>query len=205
MNFATVEFGIFFAVVLALYFVLSHRWQNRLLLVASYVFYGWWDWRFCSLMLISSLVDYFCGLLVDRERRPDLPAKRRKLVLTVSIVTNLTILGFFKYFDFFADSLALLAGEVGIRIDPPTWRIILPVGISFYTFQSMSYTIDIYRGKLKAVESLPDMMLYVSLFTQLVAGPIERGAHLVPQIVNPRTVLPERFSSGLRTGSSWPR
>ena len=198
MNFATVEFGIFFAIVLALYFVLSHRWQNRLLLVASYVFYGWWDWRFCSLMLISSLVDYFCGLLVDRERRPDLPAGRRKLVLTVSIVTNLTILGFFKYIDFFADSLALLAGEVGIRIDPPTWRIILPVGISFYTFQSMSYTIDIYRGKLRAVESLPDMMLYVSLFTQLVAGPIERGAHLVPQILHPRTVLPERFSSGLQ-------
>jgi alginate O-acetyltransferase complex protein AlgI len=198
MNFATVEFGIFFAIVLAVYFVLSHRWQNRLLLIASYVFYGWWDWRFCSLMLISSLVDYFCGLLVDRVRHPGYPSGKRKLVLTASIATNLAILGFFKYYNFFADSLALLAGEVGVRLDPPTWRIILPVGISFYTFQSMSYTIDIYRGKLKAVESLPDMMLYVSLFTQLVAGPIERGAHLVPQIIRPRTILPERFSSGLQ-------
>ncbi len=198
MNFATVEFGIFFAVVLALYFILSHRWQNRMLLVASYVFYGWWDWRFCSLMLISSLVDYFCGLLVDQGRHPGYSPGRRKLILSASIVTNLVILGFFKYFNFFADSLALLAGQIGIRIDPPTWRIILPVGISFYTFQSMSYTIDIYRGKLRAVINLPDMMLYVSLFTQLVAGPIERGAHLVPQIVHPRTILPERFSSGLQ-------
>ncbi len=198
MNFATIEFGIFFAIVLALYFVLSHRWQNRMLLVASYVFYGWWDWRFCSLMLISSLVDYCCGLLVDRERHPELSVRKRKLVLTASVVTNLTILGFFKYFNFFGDSLAALAGEVGIRLDPPTWNIILPVGISFYPFQSMSYTIDIYRGKLRAVTSLPDLMLYVSLFTQLVAGPIERGAHLMPQIIKPRNILPERFSSGLQ-------
>ncbi len=198
MNFATVEFGIFFALVLAVYFVLHHRWQNRLLLIASYVFYGWWDWRFCSLMLISSLVDYCSGLLVDRERHPELSARRRKLALTVSIVTNLAILGFFKYFNFFGDSLSLLAGGLGIQLEPPVWRIILPVGISFYTFQSMSYTIDIYRGELKAVKNLPDMMLYVSLFTQLVAGPIERGAHLVPQIVKARTVLPGQFSSGLQ-------
>ena len=196
MNFATVEFGVFFAVVLSVYFLLNHRWQNRFLLVASYVFYGWWDWRFLGLLLLSSVVDYGCALLVDRARHPDLPAARRKLVLAASIVTNLTILGFFKYFGFFADSLAALAGDVGLELHLPTWKIILPVGISFYTFQSMSYTIDVYRGRLRATLSLPDLMLYVSLFTQLVAGPIERGAHLLPQILNPRRTTPEGFSSG---------
>jgi alginate O-acetyltransferase complex protein AlgI len=196
MNFATVEFGIFLAVVLAVYFFLGHRWQNRFLLLASYVFYGWWDWRFLGLLLISSVVDFVCGLLVDRTRHPDLPAGKRKLVLAASIVTNLAILGFFKYYGFFAESLVALADKVGLELDLPIWKIILPVGISFYTFQSMSYTIDVYRGKLRATRNLPDLMLYVSLFTQLVAGPIERGAHLLPQILNPRHPSPEGFSSG---------
>lgn len=196
MNFATVEFGVFFAIVLAVYFLLSHRWQNRFLLVASYVFYGWWDWRFLGLLLLSSVVDYGCALLVDRTRHPEFPAGKRKLALIVSIVTNLTILGFFKYFGFFADSLAALAGEMGLELYLPTWKIILPIGISFYTFQSMSYTIDVYRGRLRATTSLPDLMLYVSLFTQLVAGPIERGAHLLPQILKPRCPTPEGFFSG---------
>ncbi|MFH1037226.1 MAG: MBOAT family protein [PVC group bacterium] len=196
MNFATVDFGVFFAVVLAVYFLLNHRWQNRFLLIASYVFYGWWDWRFLGLLLLSSVVDYVCALLVDRDRHPDFSPRQRKLVLIVSIVTNLTVLGFFKYFDFFAESLVALAGEVGIELHLPTWKIILPVGISFYTFQTMSYTIDVYRGRLRATTSLPDLMLYVSLFTQLVAGPIERGAHLLPQILNPRHPTLEGFYSG---------
>ncbi len=196
MNFATIEFGVFFAAVLALYFILSHRWQNRLLLVASYVFYGWWDWRFCGLLLLSSLVDYFCALQIDRTRRPDLSPFRRKLFLSISVVTNLGILGFFKYFDFFAESLSRLALAGGIELSLPALKIILPVGISFYTFQSMSYTIDVYRGDLRASENVIDVMLYVSLFTQLVAGPIERGRHLLPQIVKPRTVTPTMFSSG---------
>jgi len=196
VNFATVEFGIFFAAVCAVYFLLDHRWQNRFLLLASYVFYGWWDWRFCGLMLLSSVVDYACALLVDRKRNPGVSAGRRKLVLVASIATNLVILGFFKYFGFFADSLASLAAQVGIQIHLPAWEIILPVGISFYTFQTMSYTIDVYRGDLRATESLPDLMLYVSLFTQLVAGPIERGAHLMPQILSPRRPTPESFGSG---------
>ncbi|MEA1927530.1 MAG: MBOAT family O-acyltransferase [Candidatus Auribacterota bacterium] len=196
MNFATIEFGVFFAAVLVVYYIINHRRQNRFLLLASYVFYGWWDWRFCGLLLLSSLVDYLCALRVDRTRRPDLSPARRKLILTVSVVTNLAILGFFKYFDFFAESLARLALAGGIELSLPTLRIILPVGISFYTFQSMSYTIDVYRGELRATENLFDLMLYVSLFTQLVAGPIERGAHLMPQILKPRRVTPEGFSSG---------
>jgi len=196
MNFATIEFGVFFTVVLAVYFLLNHRWQNRFLLVASYVFYGWWDWRFLGLILVSSLVDYFCALRVDRTRSPDLPAGERKLFLALSIITNLTILGFFKYYGFFADSLAELAQQIGLELHVPTWNIILPVGISFYTFQTMSYTIDVYRGELRATSSLPDLMLYVSLFTQLVAGPIERGTHLLPQILNPRHPTPSGFTSG---------
>ena len=196
MNFATVNFGVFFAIVLAVYFLLNHRWQNRFLLVASYVFYGWWDWRFLGLILLSSVVDYVCALLVDRTRHPDFSARKRRLALTASIVTNLTILGFFKYFGFFAESLVALAGDVGIQLHLPTWRIILPIGISFYTFQTMSYTIDVYRGRLRATTNLPDLMLYVSFFTQLVAGPIERGAHLMPQILNPRHVTPGGFYSG---------
>ena len=138
MNFATIEFGVFFAAVLAIYFILSHRWQNRFLLVASYVFYGWWDWRFCGLLLLSSLVDYFCALKIDRSRNPHLSPSRRKLFLAISVVTNLSILGFFKYFDFFANSLARLALAGGIELSLPALKIILPVGISFYTFQSMS-------------------------------------------------------------------
>jgi len=196
MNFATVNFVVFFAIVLAVYFLLNHRWQNRFLLVASYVFYGWWDWRFLGLLLLSSVVDYGCALWVDRGRHPDFSVRKRRLALTASIVTNLTILGFFKYYGFFADSLVTLAGEAGLQLHLPIWKIILPLGISFYTFQTMSYTIDVYRGRMRATTNLPDLMLYVSLFTQLVAGPIERGAHLMPQILKPRHPTPEGFYSG---------
>jgi len=198
MNFATAEFGVFFAVVLAVYFLLDHRRQNWFLLLASYVFYGWWDWRFLGLLLLSSLVDYACALGVDRARRPSRPENRRRIILAASIATNLVILGFFKYFDFFAESLADLSASLGIGLHIPTLGIILPVGISFYTFQTMSYTIDVYRGQLQATTNLPDLMLYVSFFPQLVAGPIERGAHLLPQILNPRTPTLAGFYSGAR-------
>lgn len=166
--------------------------------MASYVFYGWWDWRFCGLLLLSSLVDYICALKIDRTRRPALSPSRRKMILAVSLITNLSILGFFKYYDFFADSLVRLAFSIGLEFSLPALKIILPVGISFYTFQSMSYTIDVYRGKLRSTKDVIDLMLYVSLFTQLVAGPIERGIHLLPQILKPRQVNPENFSSGVQ-------
>ena len=196
MSFASLEFGIFFAGVLAVYFLLDHRWQNRFLLLASYVFYGWWDWRFLGLILVSSLVDYFCALAVDRSRHEKVSETRRRCFLACSIATNLCILGFFKYYNFFADSLVVLFGELGVQLHPTTLKIVLPVGISFYTFQSMSYTIDVYRGRLRSTADLVDLLLYVSLFTQLVAGPIERGTHLLPQIRHPRFPTLDGFYGG---------
>ncbi len=198
MNFATAEFGVFFAVVLAVYFLLDHRRQNWFLLLASYVFYGWWDWRFLGLLFFSSALDYACALGVDRGLHPDRPEKLRRLILAASVAGNLAVLGFFKYYDFFAESLAALAGAGGIVLHLPILRIVLPVGISFYTFQTMSYTLDVYRGDLRATRNFPDLMLYVSFFPQLVAGPIERGAHLLPQILNPRTPSLDGFYGGAR-------
>lgn len=196
MNFISYEFIVFFAVVAGLYAVLGHRGQNRMLLVASYVFYGWWDWRFLGLLLISSVVDFTCGQIVDPKRENPLPDARRKLGLALSICVNLGILGFFKYFDFFSASFQRAAALSGLELSPTTLNIVLPVGISFYTFQTMSYTWDVYRGQLRATDRLLDFMLYVSFFPQLVAGPIERGVHLLPQMLSPRIVRREQIYSG---------
>ena len=138
-------FWAFFALVFGLYCVLNHRWQNRLLLVASYVFYGWWDWRFLSLMFISSVIDYTAGRKIASLANPN----RRKFWLVLSMAASLTMLGFFKYFNFFVGSARTLAVALGLTV--PDWQlgIILPVGISFYTFQTMSYAIDIYRRQLR--------------------------------------------------------
>ncbi len=151
---------------------------RRAVLVASYVFYGYWDWRFCSLLLISTVVDFFVGRAIARVRR----SARRKRLLWVSCVVNLGILGFFKYFNFFVDSVQEVAAGLGLSVDFLHLNIILPVGISFYTFQTMSYTIDIYRRKLEPTHSLVDFALFVAFFPQLVAGPIERARNLLPQI-----------------------
>ncbi len=193
MLFNSLEFVVFFAVVLALYSVLNHPRQNALLLVASYVFYGAWDYRFLLLLIGTTLVDYAVGLAIDR--RSD-PAARRR-ILMFSIVANLGVLGVFKYFNFFADSLVEFAGLFGLSVSPVTLNIVLPVGISFYTFQSMAYTIDVYRGHLKPCRSLPDFALYVTFFPQLVAGPIERATHLLPQIYARRVMTAEKIGSGL--------
>lgn len=153
-----------------------------MLLVASYLFYGWWDYRFLSLLAVSTTIDFVVGLRLEAEN----DEKRRKAFLLISVAANLAILGFFKYFNFFVDSAAGVMRSMGLNPDVPTLRIILPVGISFYTFQSMSYGFDVYRRRIPATRNFFDFALYVAYFPQLVAGPIERAQKLMPQIVRPR-------------------
>lgn len=161
--------------------------------MSSYFFYGWWDWRFLSLIFISTVVDYWAGLAMERAGENE---RRRRIALWVSVATNLGILGFFKYFNFFADSLAGLLQVVGVDTPVRHLNIILPVGISFYTFQTMSYTLDIYRRQLKPTRNFLDFAAFVSFFPQLVAGPIERAAKLLPQIEQPRTIRRGDMESG---------
>lgn len=269
MNYNELQFWILFLAVLAPYWFLSHRGQNRLLLIASYVFYGFWDYRFLFLILLTTVVDYIGGLgvagarLNSKERwrlivlliaaafaltgnvafhtlaagilagnsakmlsaLPQgvadlritiataavfgsymlaLPAiyrlpeiTRRKAFLVISLSTNLAILGFFKYFDFFATSLVTLLAAVGVKASLPVLQIVLPAGISFYTFQAMSYTIDIYRKKCEPTRNLPDFALFVCFFPHLVAGPIMRAHTLLPQVVLRRNWSAAEFSEGL--------
>lgn len=192
MSFNSFEFAAFFLVVYVLYLLLPHKPQNRLLLAASYLFYSFWDWRFLFLILFSTVVDYFCGLGISRSKI----VTRRKLLTGISIGVNLAILGFFKYFNFFLDSLLNLTEFAGLDLHVATLKIILPIGISFYTFQTMSYTIDIYRKQLQPTRDFLDYALYVSFFPQLVAGPIERARNLLPQISNPRKLEPEQLTEG---------
>jgi len=192
MLFNSLQFAIFFVIVYSLYLAFNHKWQNRMLLVASYVFYGAWDWRFLSLIWISTVLDYYCGIIIHESN--DL--KKRKLFLFFSIFGNLSILGFFKYFNFFAGNLQRLFYSTGISLDPVFLSIILPVGISFYTFQTMSYTIDIYYKKMEPTKKFFDFALFVAFFPQLVAGPIERAKHLLPQILSPRKLSLNRFYEG---------
>lgn len=179
MLFNSFEFAIFFTIVFSLYFFTYKRLrvQNILLLASSYLFYGWWDWRFLSLIIISSICDYFIGLEIEKSNKKVI----KKRFLTLSIFINLGILGFFKYYNFFAESTVEVLDFFGFQSNPFFLNIILPVGISFYTFQTMSYTIDIYRKQMKATENLLEFMTFVSFFPQLVAGPIERAKNLLPQ------------------------
>ncbi len=190
MLFNSFEFLVFFPLVLALYYVLGRRGQNLLLLLASYLFYGWWDWRFCSLLALSTLIDFFCGLAMGRW------PGRKRVWLAVSVGAGLGILGFFKYFNFFVDTAALALSSLGVEPHLPVLRIVLPVGISFYTFQTMSYTLDVYRGHLAPTRNLLDFGLYVAFFPQLVAGPIERATHLLKQFAAPRVVTRSMIESG---------
>jgi len=183
MFFNSVDFIVFFVVVLVMVrLVRTLRAQNALLLVASYWFYGAWDVRFLALLAFSTLVDYASALGIEGAKSP----AARKRWLTASMVSNLGLLGFFKYWDFGVESMMHLFGALGLHPNIHTLGIVLPVGISFYTFQSMSYTIDVYRGQLKATRDLGAFALYVAYFPQLVAGPIERSTQLLPQIEQPR-------------------
>jgi len=203
MVFNSLHFAVFFPLVFLVALMLR-RWvkpRNAFLLAASYYFYGSWDWRFLSLLLISTLVDWGVGLWLGaapRERPPgDREWRRRKRVLAISVVMNLVFLGFFKYFDFFVSSAADSLRALGFDANIPLLHVVLPVGISFYTFQSMSYTIDVYRGDLPPERSLLNFALYVAFFPQLVAGPIERATHLIRQVDSVRPVRLHDFYWGV--------
>jgi alginate O-acetyltransferase complex protein AlgI len=192
MFFNSLTFAVFFAVTWGLYLCLPRRGQNVLLLLASYFFYACWDWRFLSLILISTAVDYAAGQVIARAKK----ARLRKAALLASVGVNLGMLGFFKYFDFFAEGLQALLAPAGLSPPLPVMNVVLPVGISFYTFQTMSYTIDIYRGKIAPTRDPVAFALFVAFFPQLVAGPIERAARLLPQIEEPRRIGLEALGSG---------
>jgi D-alanyl-lipoteichoic acid acyltransferase DltB (MBOAT superfamily) len=195
MTFTTLTFLGFLAFFFPLYWgIRNRRAQNVLIVVGSYFFYGWWDWRFCWLMLAASLLDYAVGLGLNRVARP----AGRKALLAVGLSVNVGLLGCFKYFNFFADSLREAAAVVGWTIDLPTLQIVLPVGISFYTFQTMSYSIDVYRRQLRGITQLVEYLAYVSFFPQLVAGPIERATHLLPQFFRERRFDYDRAVDGCR-------
>jgi D-alanyl-lipoteichoic acid acyltransferase DltB (MBOAT superfamily) len=176
MVFNSITFLIFLAITLSIYYRLRQKGQNWLLLIASYIFYGWWDYRFAFLLLATSLLDYWFALLINQSQAQ----ARRKFFLTLSIVLNMGVLCIFKYFNFFAESLARLLTTVGVNPSFPILNVILPVGISFYTFLSMSYTIDVYRREIPAARNPIDFLLYVAFFPHLVAGPIVRASYLLP-------------------------
>lgn len=179
MLFNSIEFAFFLPIVFAVYWMLQKRLrvQNIWLLIASYMFYGWWDWRFLSLIAFSSIFDYVIALLISKETKPI----KKKTLLFSSLFINLGLLGFFKYYNFFICALQDSFTLFGKELEVHSLNIILPVGISFYTFQTLSYTIDVYRNKMSASKDLLAFMAYVSFFPQLVAGPIERAWHLLPQ------------------------
>ena len=196
MLFPTFTFWTFFAILAALYAALHKRleWQNAVLLVASYVFYGWWDWRFLFLIGFTTVLDYTAARRIAAS--PDRRVRRAWLLTSLGL--NLGLLAVFKYLGFAAAQVSALLQAIGYQ--GPVWvpHIILPVGISFYTFQSLSYTLDVYRGQTQPAKTLRDYALFVSFFPQLVAGPIERSHHLLGQVVNPRPRLnEERFREGL--------
>ena len=197
MLFNSIDFAIFLPVVFLIYwFVVSRnlKLQNAFLLVASYFFYGWWDWRFLSLIFVSSLVDFIVGQSLSRQQKPS----KRKLLLAISIIVNIGFLGFFKYYNFFVESFIDAFSLMGASIKPGLLSIILPVGISFYTFQTLSYTIDIYRKKLEPTKDIIAFFAFVSFFPQLVAGPIERATNLLPQFYKKRTFDFAKASDGMR-------
>jgi D-alanyl-lipoteichoic acid acyltransferase DltB (MBOAT superfamily) len=188
--FHSLDFIAFFVVVTALYWTLPQRWQNVLLLVASYVFYGYVHPWFLILIAASTVIDY------SAARGMEAWPHRRKAFLWLSVTSNFGMLGFFKYFNFFAENVAGALRVFGLTVSEPTLRILLPVGISFYTFQAMSYTIDVYKGELRARRSLLDLAVFISFFPHLVAGPIQRASFLLPQVEARRRFSPERARTG---------
>ncbi|QJB56595.1 MBOAT family protein [Pseudodesulfovibrio sp. zrk46] len=193
MLFSQIEFFIFFVLVLTFLGVVKNNTTRKVFLLgASYYFYSYWDYRFLSLILISTLVDFCVGLGLEKYR----DALTRRVLLIVSISVNLGLLVFFKYYNFFIDSFAPAFQMIGLH--PGTLDIILPVGISFYTFQTLSYSIDVYRGRLKTTKSLLDFALFVSFFPQLVAGPIVRASHFLPQLEEARSTRWDDFYQGAR-------
>ena len=197
MLFNSIEFAIFLPLVFGAYWFLCQRnlkVQNTLLVLASYIFYGWWDWTFLSLIIFSSLLDYFVGIEFTKTENKN----KRKILLLLSVTLNLGFLGFFKYFNFFIESFAEAFTFFGHAIEAERLNIILPVGISFYTFQTLSYSIDTYKGKMQPTKNLIAFLAYVSFFPQLVAGPIERATNLLPQFFSKRKFEYQKAIDGMR-------
>ena len=197
MLFNSIDFAIFLPIVFLLYWFAANKnlkLQNFLIVVASYLFYGWWDWRFLSLILFSTLIDYSVGVRLSKEDN----ISKRKILLWISILVNLGFLGFFKYYNFFLDNFVTAFSFFGTPINAQGLNIILPVGISFYTFQTLSYTIDVYKRKLEPTKDFIAFTAFVSFFPQLVAGPIERATNLLPQFYKKRTFDYDKAADGLR-------
>ena len=197
MLFNSIDFAIFLPIVFVLYWFVFNKnlkLQNLLVVLSSYLFYGWWDWRFLSLILFSTLVDYTIGIKLSKEDNNT----KRKTLLWVSIIVNLGFLGFFKYYNFFLDNFITAFSFFGTEIKPNSLNIILPVGISFYTFQTLSYTIDVYKRKLEPTKDFITFSAFVSFFPQLVAGPIERATNLLPQFYKKRSFDYTKAVDGLR-------
>lgn len=197
MLFNSIDFAVFLPIVFLLYWLLANknlRLQNALIVLASYVFYGWWDWRFLSLILFSTLVDFTIGRKLKNEENKT----KRKILLWTSIFVNLGFLGFFKYANFFLDNFKSAFSFFGSAITTNSLSIILPVGISFYTFQTLSYTIDVYKRKLAPTNDFIVFSAFVSFFPQLVAGPIERATNLLPQFYKKRTFEGSKAVDGMR-------
>jgi alginate O-acetyltransferase complex protein AlgI len=185
MLFNSIEFAIFLPIVFVLYWFVTNKnlkFQNLLLLSASYFFYAWWDWRFLSLIVFSSTIDYIVGILLSKTKEEN----KRKFLLLTSIFVNIGFLGFFKYFNFFSESFVQAFTLLGQPFEASRLNIILPVGISFYTFQTLSYSIDVYRRKMTPTKDIIAFFSFVSFFPQLVAGPIERATNLLPQFYKKR-------------------
>ena len=196
MLFNSITFVYFFIIFFVLYWLLKNhlRGQNILLLFASYIFYGWWDYRFLSLIIFSTIIDYFCGLRIANAQSKSI----KRLFFAISLIINLGLLGAFKYLGFFIDSFQDLLEVFGIQQARSTLQIILPVGISFYTFQTMSYSIDIFRGRMQPTKDFISFAAFVSFFPQLVAGPIERASHLLPQIEKKRGFDYQKSKEGVK-------
>ena len=197
MLFNSLDFAIFLPVVFLLYWFVFNkdlRLQNLLVAVASYIFYGWWDWRFLSLILFSTLVDFTIGMRLGKTEN----LNSRKVLLWISILVNLGFLGFFKYYNFFLDNFKSAFSFFGSEINANSLHIILPVGISFYTFQTLSYTIDVYKKRLEPTSDFISFAAFVSFFPQLVAGPIERATNLLPQFYSKRTFEYSKAVDGMR-------
>lgn len=195
MVFNSFVFAGFFVIVYTLYLLFRkhHRIQNSILLIASLIFYGYWNWYLLLLLLASKTINYFLANQIPRANQQ----KQKDRLLWVAILFNLTLLGFFKYFNFFAQSFTKILHLAGFQADWTTLNIILPIGISFYTFQLMAYVIDVYRGKIQTIHNFLDYVLFFTFFPQLVAGPIERSTDLAPQIMAPRQITATQIDAGL--------
>jgi len=197
MLFNSIDFVVFLPIVFLLYWFVANKnlkLQNLLIVTASYVFYGWWDWRFLSLIVFSTIVDYTVGIKLKNEENQN----KRKVLLWISILVNLGFLGFFKYFNFFLDNFTTAFSFLGKEINTDTLNIILPVGISFYTFQTLSYSIDVYKRKFEPTNNFIAFCAFVSFFPQLVAGPIERATNLLPKFYTERTFDYSKAVDGMR-------